>query len=121
VSFLVEIAGLELHGYHGALGRERAEGQRFLFDVELEVDLPGAETDDLAETVDYREVVAAVREISDGRAYILLEALASAVADGLVARFPLERARVRVRKPEVVLAAPAEFTAATAEAVRAPS
>jgi dihydroneopterin aldolase len=120
VSVVVEIAGLELHGHHGALGEERAAGQRFVFDVELEIDLRGADTDDLAETVDYREVVAVVREISDARAFILLEALATAVANGLVARFPVARVRVRVRKPEVVLDAPVEFTAATAEA-RAPA
>jgi 7,8-dihydroneopterin aldolase/epimerase/oxygenase len=121
VSVLVEIAGLELHGRHGALEEERTRDQTFLFDVELEIDLPGAETDALADTVDYREVVAVVREVSDGRAFALIEALATALADALVARFPVARARVRVRKPEVVLDAPVDFTAATAEAVRAPS
>ena len=121
MSVFVEIAGLELHGRHGALDEERAGGQTFLFDVELELDLPGAETDVLGDTVDYREVVGLVREVSDARAFVLLEALATAVADALVARFPVTRARVRVRKPEVVLDAPAEFTAATAEAVRATS
>jgi dihydroneopterin aldolase len=115
VSVVVELRGLELHGRHGALERERREGQRFLFDVELELDVAGSATDDLRDTVDYREVVACVREISDGRAFTLLEALATAVADALVVRFPAERARVRVRKPDVRLDAPAEFAAATAE------
>ena len=118
MSVLVELRGLELHGRHGALERERRAGQPFLFDVELELDAAGAETDALADTVDYREVVACVREVSDGRAFTLLEALATAVADALVDRFPLDRARVRVRKPEVALDAPVDFTAATAERVR---
>jgi dihydroneopterin aldolase len=42
-----------------------------------------------------------VREISDAHAYALLEALASAVADDLRARFHVERATVRVTKPAV--------------------
>ena len=52
-----------------------------------------------------------MQEVSDGRAFQLLEALAAAVADALVARFPVERVRVRVRKPDVVLDPPVEFAA----------
>ena len=115
MSVVVELRGLDLHGHHGVLERERREGQRFLFDVELELEVAGAATDEIADTVDYREVVGCVRAVSDGRAFALLEALATALADELVARFPVARARVRVRKPEVRLDAPIEFTAATAE------
>jgi dihydroneopterin aldolase len=39
--------------------------------------------------------------VSDARQYLLLEALAAAVADELSRRFSPERVRVRVRKPEV--------------------
>ena len=112
---VVEIRSLELRGYHGATERERREGQTFLFDVELEGESSAVETDDLADAVDYRDVVACVREVSDGRRFALLEALAGAVADALVARFVVTRVRVRVRKPEVRLDAPAEYTAATVE------
>jgi dihydroneopterin aldolase len=113
----IELAGLELHGFHGVLEHERRDGQRFLFDVELEVGEAGA-SDRIEEAVDYREVVACVREISDARAYRLLEALASALADALLERFPVERALVRVRKPDVILAAPVELAAVSAERVR---
>jgi dihydroneopterin aldolase len=40
------------------------------------------------------------------------------VADDLLEHFPVSRVRVRVRKPEVLLEAPVEFTAATIERVR---
>ena len=56
-----------------------------------------------------------MREVSDDRAYSLLEALADAVARTLLERFPIDRARVRVRKPEVELDVPVEWSAATAE------
>jgi dihydroneopterin aldolase len=75
-------------------------------------------TDDLADTVDYREVVASVRAVSDGRSFFLIEALARAVADALFERFPVARVRVRVRKPDVRLEAPVEYTAATVERSR---
>ena len=115
MSLTIELAGLELHGYHGVEEDERREGQRFLFDLWLDVPDTAARSDRIEDAVDYREVVATVREISDGRAYALLEALATAVADALLARFPLERARVRVRKPDVRLDAPVEYSAVTAE------
>jgi len=111
----IELRGLELHGHHGALEWERERGQRFLFDVELEVGEAGA-SDRLEEAVDYRDVVACVREVSDGRAYRLLEALARALADELAARFPVAEARVRVRKPDVELEAPVEYAAVSASA-----
>lgn len=114
----IELRGLELHGSHGALEEERRDGQRFLFDVELEVGEAGA-SDELADAVDYREVVATVREISDGRAFHLLEALAATLAETLLARFPVERVEVRVRKPEVRLEAPVEHAAVTATRTRA--
>jgi dihydroneopterin aldolase len=112
---LVEVRGLALRGFHGATEAERRDGQTFVFDIELAAETAAVGSDDLADTVDYREVVACVREVSDARAFMLLEALAAAVADALVARFPVSRARVRVRKPEVRLDAPVEYTAATVE------
>jgi dihydroneopterin aldolase len=112
----IELAGIEVHGFHGVLAEERKTGQRFLFDVELDyVDGRAAETDDVADAIDYRDVVQTVREISDGHAHHLLEALATAVADALVARFPATRVRVRVRKPDVRLALPVEHAAVVVE------
>ena len=73
-----------------------------------------AARDRLEDAVDYRDVAACVREVSDGRAYHLLEALATALADELLARFPVERVSVRVRKPDVVLDPPVEYAAVSA-------
>jgi 7,8-dihydroneopterin aldolase/epimerase/oxygenase len=113
----VEVIGLELHGYHGVNENERRDGQRFLFDVWLEV--PDVDSDRIEDAVDYREVVACVREISDGRKFQLLEALSAAIADAVLARFPaVERVKARVRKPDVKLEAPVEHAAATAERAR---
>ena len=109
----IELRGIELDGFHGVLEDERSAGQRFLFDVELEVGEAGS-TDRIEDAIDYREVLAVVHEVSGGRAYRLLEALATALADTLFERFALERVEVRVRKPDVVLEAPVEYAAVSA-------
>jgi 7,8-dihydroneopterin aldolase/epimerase/oxygenase len=111
MSVVVELAGVELSGRHGALAEEREREQRFLYDVELELDEPAE--DDLAQTVDYREFVALLREVSDQRQFHLLESLAATLADAMLARFPARSVHVRVRKPEVRLGVPAGYTAAS--------
>lgn len=117
MSVLVELVGLEIPGKHGVDDWEHDTEQPFLYDLELE--LPKPTDDRIEETVDYREVVELVRSVSAGKQFQLLESMAGAVAAALLARFPLERARVRVRKPQVQLGVPVEYSAATAERSRA--
>ena len=111
----IELAGLEVFGHHGVNEDERRDGQRFLYDLELEVGEAGS-SDRIEDAVDYREVAACVREVSESRAFHLLEALAAAVADALLARFPVVQVRVRVRKPDVRL--PVEHAAVSVERSR---
>ena len=112
----IELQGIVLHGFHGVLEHERRDGQRFLVDVELDLEHEQASrTDRIEDAVDYREVVARVRAISDARAYQLLEAFTAAIADALVAEYPVTAVRVRVRKPDVVLDPPVEFAAVAVE------
>jgi dihydroneopterin aldolase len=112
----LELHGLEIFGRHGVLEHERRDGQDFLYDVLLEVPEEAGRSDRLEDAVDYRLVADCVREVSDGRAFTLLEALAQAVAEALLARFPARRVRVRVRKRKLAL--PVEFSAATAVLAR---
>ncbi len=115
----IELAGLELYAFHGVLPEEREHGQRFLVDLELELaEETAALSDRIGDAVDYRDVAATVRDVSDARAYHLLEALTAALADELLARFPLARVRVRVRKPDVRLDLPVEHAAVVVERVR---
>ena len=107
----IELAGLELFGYHGVLEEEREKGQAFWYDIELEVGEWGT-NDRIEDAVDYRLVVEAVREVN-GRRFELLEALASSIAETLIERFAVARVKVRVRKKPAGL--PVEFSAVTAE------
>jgi len=117
MSVTVELYGLEVAGAHGVDEEGRQRPQPFLYDVWLEVP-DAAAADRLEDTVDYREVVRTIRGLSDGRQFQLLEAMAAAVAEALLDRFDVERVRVRVRKPQVQLEAPVEWTAAIVERPR---
>ncbi len=107
---IVEVHGLELFGRHGVNDDERRDGQTFLFDVTLEIAEP--REDEIDATVDYRRVRDIVREVSDDASYRLLESLAAAAADALVAELPVKGARVRVRKPGIAWA---DWTGVTCE------
>ena len=112
---VVELEALEIFGRHGVEEDERERGQAFLYDLRLEVS-DGGESDRLEDTVDYDAVAQVVKETSDARSFNLLEALAAAIADAIVERFPVERVCVRVRKRDVRPAGlPVAWTAATVE------
>jgi len=115
----IELQGLVVFGHHGYLEEERRLGQRFHVDLWVDVRGPAADTDRIDDTVDYRRLAGLVREVFAGPERLLLEGLAGAVADGIVAAFPsVERVRVRVRKPDVVLEPPVDHAAVIVERTR---
>ncbi len=113
----VELTGLEVFGHHGATEAEQREGRTLLYDLAWELlDDPD---DRLEDTVDYEQVAALVREVSDARRFRLLETLAAAVAEALLTRFPVSRVRVRVRKPGIRPAGlPVEYSSGSVERSR---
>jgi len=111
----LEFVGLHVFGYHGVEEEEQRLGQLFLFDVAMEIGERGA-SDRIEDTIDYAEVAAAVRRLSDEHRYDLMEALAAATADMIHERFRPESVRVRVRKPQVQPAGlTVEYSAVTVE------
>jgi len=116
----IELLGLVVFGHHGYLEEERRLGQRFLVDLWADVEEPAGVSDRIEETVDYRRLAHVVREVFAGPERLLLESLAGAIADQLLASSPrIERVRVRVRKPDVVLDPPVEHAAVILERARA--
>src|SRR5687768_6934631 len=99
----IVLSNMSFEGRHGWHEDERLEPQPFEVDVELRLDLlPAAETDDLSRTADYGAVYDVAREVVESRTYRLLEALAYALADALLERFPpVDEVGVRIRKPRV--------------------
>ena len=83
----------------GVTEEERRERQRLEVDLELFADLEAAgRSGDLAQAIDYRDVCESVRGHLEGGTFHLVEAAALGVLDLVLARFPVSRAIVRVRK-----------------------
>lgn len=96
---VIRLNGLSFYGYHGATAAEKETGRVFEVDCELEVDLAEAgRTDQLADTIDYRQAYDVIRETVEGRAYSLLEGLASHLAKKILDCFPVYRVTLRIRK-----------------------
>jgi dihydroneopterin aldolase len=96
----IVLEGMQFYGYHGANPEERALGQPYLVDLSVELDLrqPGA-TDRLDDTVSYTRLYRAVQVVVEGEARNLLEAIAQAIANRVLAEFPVAAVQVRVKKP----------------------
>jgi dihydroneopterin aldolase len=100
----ITLRGLRFLGRHGVELEERLEPQPFEVDVILRGDLSAsAASDELADTVDYSAVFTLVGEVVEGRSYRLIEALAGAIADAVLAAHPVDDVEVRVRKPKAPL------------------
>jgi len=100
----IRLRGMAFFGHHGVDPDERRLGKKFFLDVELALDLRAAgRADDLARTVDYSRVYAVVSRVQQSRQFLLLEGLVEAVAQAILAEFPVTSVNVRVRKPEVPL------------------
>jgi dihydroneopterin aldolase len=102
----VRLNDMVFYGYHGVLPEERALGQRFIVDVDMQVDLRAAgATDDLTRTVNYAEVYAMAQEIVTGPPAQLIEAVAERIAARVLDAYDaVDAVVVRIRKPEVPIA-----------------
>ncbi|GAB19205.1 dihydroneopterin aldolase [Gordonia effusa NBRC 100432] len=96
----IELRGLRVRGFHGVFDHERAEGQDFLIDATLWLDLArAAQSDDLADTVDYGVVAQRVHDIVSGEPRNLIETVGAEIAETLMADERLAAVEVTVHKP----------------------
>ncbi|MDP9798235.1 dihydroneopterin aldolase [Catenuloplanes nepalensis] len=104
----ISLRGLRVRGNHGVYDFERAEGQDFLIDVELELDLASAAaSDDVADTVHYGELAERLVAITAGEPVNLIETLAGRLATACLADDRVTAATVTVHKPQAPI--PHEF------------
>ena len=105
----VVLTGVRAWGRHGVLDFEREQGQHFVVDVSLSLDLRAASTtDDLSRTVDYGSLAQAVVADVQGEPLNLIEALAERVAQTCLRRPGVAEVEVTVHKPEAPI--PVAFT-----------
>ncbi|ATE52148.1 MULTISPECIES: dihydroneopterin aldolase [Actinosynnema] len=96
----IELRGLEVRAHHGVFEHEKRDGQDFLVDVVVWLDLTrAAATDDLRETLHYGELAERVAEVVAGGPHDLIETVAGRAADVVMADARVTATEVTVHKP----------------------
>ena len=104
----ITLTGLRVRGFHGVFDFERREGQDFVVDVQLELDLaPAAASDEVADTVHYGELAAALAKVIAGEPVNLIEKLADRLVAVCLSDPRVAAATVTVHKPGAPI--PLEF------------
>ena len=94
------LEGMQFYGFHGVNPEERALGQSYVVDLVVELDLLGpGMSDNLEDSVSDPQLYRTVHAVIEGESKNLLEATAQAVADRLLAQFPIKAVQVQVKKP----------------------
>jgi dihydroneopterin aldolase / 2-amino-4-hydroxy-6-hydroxymethyldihydropteridine diphosphokinase len=103
----IRLSGVRGRGFHGVFEHERREGQEFVVDVELAVDLaPAGASDDLTDTVNYGAIGAAALARIEGQPYDLIERLAELVAQDALEHASVDEVTVTVHKPQAPVGVP---------------
>ena len=78
----IELRGLAVRGRHGVFDHERSNGQDFVVDITVWIDLAdAAASDELADTYDYAALAQLASDVVAGPAHNLIEAVGGDIAD----------------------------------------
>ena len=101
----IEVRGIRALGIIGVCREEQERPQPFEIDFDLETDVSEAgRTDDLADTIDYGALIGVVFRVVEKERHLLLERVASRLADDLLAfdeRGSAVRVTIRKLRPPV--------------------
>lgn len=112
----IDLTGIGGWGFHGVHDDERENGQRFVVDVSLGLDLSGAAAaDDLELTVDYGDLAEGVHEVIAAEPLQLIESVAQRVMDLCLGYPPVLWASVTVHKPMAPIQVPFADVSVTIE------
>lgn len=108
------LTGISAEGFHGVFEHERRDGQIFVVDAVLSVDLTAAgNSDALTDTVHYGELAQAIADDIAGPPLNLIEALAQRIAHTCLADARVTEATVTVHKPQAPVPVPFSDVAVT--------
>lgn len=101
------IKDLRIFAYHGVNPEEKRDGQNFVLDLAVSLDLEKARlTDDLADTVSYAKIIKTATAVFTSEKYDLLERAAEQVADGILKEYPpAQSVMVTLKKPDAPIKA----------------
>ena len=110
----ITLRGVRATGHHGVFAHEKRDGQEFVVDVDLSLDLSrAAATDDLAHTYDYGALASAVVARIEGLPHDLIERLAGVIAEDALLDPRVEQVQVTVHKPQAPVPVPFDDVAVT--------
>lgn len=96
----IHLERIRCYGYVGYLPEEQVLGQWFEVDVKLWLDLSAAgKSDAIADTIDYRNIISTVQQLVKTSKFALVERLATAIAESILAVNGIEQVQVRLTKP----------------------
>ncbi|TQK29169.1 dihydroneopterin aldolase [Arthrobacter sp. SLBN-53] len=96
----IELRGLNVRGHHGVFDHERRDGQDFIIDITVWVDLAAAAaSDDLADTVDYGGLAQRAADIVGGPPRNLIETVSAEIAEDVMTDERIHAVEVVVHKP----------------------
>ncbi|NMN96915.1 dihydroneopterin aldolase [Antrihabitans stalactiti] len=97
----IEILGIEVEGNHGVFDHERRDGQLFVVDIAVWLDLTtAAVSDDLADTLDYGALAQRAAAIVGGPPRNLIESVAAEIAEDVMTDQRVHAVEVTVHKPK---------------------
>lgn len=97
----IELRGLTVRGRHGVFDHERANGQDFVVDITVWIDLlDAAASDELADTYDYAALAQLAADVVAGPARNLLETVGAQIADQVMGDERVHAVEVAVHKPQ---------------------
>jgi dihydroneopterin aldolase / 2-amino-4-hydroxy-6-hydroxymethyldihydropteridine diphosphokinase len=103
--YKIFIKNLKLFGYHGVNPEEKINGQDFIFNASIHLkedcEKPDiALSDDIANTVNYSEIITVIKNVNGAKKFDLLETLSKQIAQNILDFSPLiSKVKVRVEKP----------------------
>lgn len=114
------IKDLKLFAYHGVNPEEKRDGQIFIIDITLYVDLSKpCISDNIDDTVSYAKVIKTVRSVFTARSYDLIEKAAQVTADAVLENYPsVKKVRILLKKPEAPVRADFGYVAVEIERER---
>lgn len=100
----ISLVGIQERGQHGVLDHERQEGQLFLVDADIYLDLRDAgASDQIADTVDYSRISDLISRIITGPPCDLLEKVATQIAEETLQLPKVKAVRICLHKPQAPL------------------
>lgn len=108
----IAVRGITATGFHGVFDAERRDGQPFVADVVIDLDVSDAR-DDITRTVDYGALAQTVADEIEGEPVDLLETLAERIATRCLDHPLIDQVEVTLHKPAAPMPVPVTDVAVT--------